>query len=357
MSRVDSPLYFSAFGASTPVGRDMWASAAAARAGVCGFSEHPYMVDTAGEPMRIATAPWVDIEIEGVERYAELLLPAIDEAMAGWRGVPARIGVALALPPPRPGRAASLAGDLLTRMAHRYPGRFGPARVFEAGHAGGYLALDAAAKDCDAGLIDACMVCAVDSYLDPETLDWIEACDQLHGAGPQNNAWGFVPGEAAGVVLVSGGGFLQRHGLTPMAAIDAVGIGREGKVPGTDDPITGEGLSQAFRAALDELASGVCIDNVVCDMNGEAWRADEYGFAVLRAGNRLRAATDFVAPADCWGDVGAAGLPLHMALAAIAHLKHYGRGAMSMVWGSSASGERGAAVLHAQPWRAPESEG
>ena len=167
MSRVDSPLYFSAFGASTPVGRDMWASAAAARAGVCGFSEHPYMVDTAGEPMRIAPAPWVDIEIEGVERYAELLLPAIDEAMAGWRGVPARIGVALALPPPRPGRAASLAGDLLTRMAHRYPGRFGPARVFEAGHAGGYLALDAAAKDCDAGLIDACMVCAVDSYLDP----------------------------------------------------------------------------------------------------------------------------------------------------------------------------------------------
>lgn len=357
MSCADLPLYLSALGASTPVGRNVWTSAAAARAGVCGFCEHPYMVDTAGEPMRIARAPWIDIEVEGVERYAELLLPAIDEAMVAWYGAPARIGLALVLPPQRPGRPASLASDLLVRIEHRYPGRFGGALAFETGHAGGHLALEAAVRSCAAGSIEACMVCAVDSYLDPETLDWIEACDQLHGGGPLNNAWGFVPGEAAGVALVGGADFVQRHGLTPMAAIDAVGIGHENMVPGSDEPITGEGLSQAFRAALAELANGARIDNVVCDMNGEAWRADEYGFAVLRGGDRFRAATAFIAPADCWGDVGAAGLPLHMALAAIGHLKRYDKGPLSMVWGSSASGERGAVLLRAGSWRVPGSEG
>ena len=39
-----------------------WSSAAAVRAGISGFAEHPFMIDTAGEPMRAAIAPWLDIE-------------------------------------------------------------------------------------------------------------------------------------------------------------------------------------------------------------------------------------------------------------------------------------------------------
>ncbi len=31
---------------------------------------------------------------------------------------------------------------------------------------------------------------------------WLEENDQLHGAGPLNNAWGFIPGEGAGAVLL-----------------------------------------------------------------------------------------------------------------------------------------------------------
>ena len=35
------------------------------------------------------------------------------------------------------------------------------------------------------------------AHLD-QSLEWLEACDQLHSAGPLNNAWGFIPGEGAG---------------------------------------------------------------------------------------------------------------------------------------------------------------
>ena len=75
-----SGVYVTAVGASTPVGRDARSTAAAVRASITGFEEHPYMVDTAGEPMRVAMAPWLDVECEGADRFAELLLPALAEA-------------------------------------------------------------------------------------------------------------------------------------------------------------------------------------------------------------------------------------------------------------------------------------
>lgn len=126
-----------------------------------------------------------------------------------------------------------------------------------------------------------------------------------------------------------------------------MGIGREAKLIKTDAVCVGEGLTQAFRAALSKLPADDRIDNIYCDMNGEAYRADEYGFTCLRTKERFREATDFVAPADCWGDVGAAGAPLHVLLAIAACRKGYAKGPLSMVWSSSEGGERAAGVIHA----------
>lgn len=336
-------------GATTPIGRNVWASAAAARAGVCGFSEHPYMIDTAGEPMRIARASWLDVDIEGVQRYAELLFPAIDEALGASVGPGAdpraRLGLALALPPARPGQPPALADDLLKRIYERFGGRFANPQCFEVGHAAGHLALDAAAKACASGAIDACLIGGVDSYLAPETLEWVEACDQLHGGGPLNNAWGFIPGEAASAILVATPAFAQRQGLEAFGEVVGVGLGVETKLIKTDAVCVGEGLTQAFRAALRALASGELIHNVFCDLNGEPYRADEYGFTALRTNESFRSTTDFVAPADCWGDVGAAGVLLHASVAVISQRKRYGKGPLALVWASSESGERGAALI------------
>ena len=78
-------------GASTAVGRDAWSSAAAVRAGISGFGEHPFMIDTAGNPMRVAAAPWLDVALAPLDGFqAPLLFPAIDQAFATagchWRG-------------------------------------------------------------------------------------------------------------------------------------------------------------------------------------------------------------------------------------------------------------------------------
>jgi 3-oxoacyl-[acyl-carrier-protein] synthase-1 len=331
-------------GAVTPIGGDAWTSAAAARAGLCGFREHPYMIDSAGEPMRVARVPWIDVGLPIAERCVQMLLPALDQALAAASPDLKRVGLALGLPPPRPGRGGDLADRMKLAVAGHFGGRIAPIVTFEAGHAAALLALDEALKGLSNGSIDACLIAGTDSYIAPETLEWIEECDQLHCGGPLNNAWGFIPGEAAGALLVQRA-FDAAQGS--MASVLAVGIGRESKLIKTDTVCLGEGLTQAFRAALSELTPAARIDNVFCDMNGEAYRADEYGFTCLRTKERFREATDFFAPADCWGDVGAAGAPLHMLLAVAACRKGYAKGALSMVWGSSEGGERAAAVVRA----------
>jgi 3-oxoacyl-[acyl-carrier-protein] synthase-1 len=81
-------------------------------------------------------------------------------------------------------------------------------------------------------------------------------------------------------------------------------------------------------------------------MNGEPYRADEYGFTVARTSERFVDAADFLAPADCWGDVGAASGPLYLGLAAAAGRRRYSQGPYWLAWTSSESGERCAALLH-----------
>lgn len=342
------PIYIVALGASTPVGRNAWSSAAAVRAGISGFTQHPYMIDTAGEPMRAAIAPWLDIGITGLERFKALLFPAIDQALEPIIQTPAprpRVALSLGLPSPRPGLSDKLQSELIDALGGKYRDTFAAVAAFPSGHAAGLLALEAAAKQLLQGRFDACVVAGVDSYLEPETLEWLEECDQLHGAGPLHNAWGFIPGEAAGAVLIMHHEFVERLKLSPMARVIGLGSAFEPKRIKTETVCIGEGLTQAFRNALQTLPEGAKITDVFCDMNGEPYRGDEYGFTCLRTKEYFESASDFTAPADCWGDVSAASGPLYIGLATIAGAKGYANGNVAFAWASSEGGERAASVL------------
>jgi 3-oxoacyl-[acyl-carrier-protein] synthase I len=346
------PIYVVSLGASTPIGRTAWSSAAAVRAGISGFTEHPHAIDSEGEPLRVASAPWLEFELEGTERLEALLFPAIDDALQPLVQSPAdRVGVALALglPPPRPGVPEDLDRQLRLAIDERYPNRFAAIATFPVGHAGGLQAVDAAARKLEEGTFDACVIAGVDSYLALETLEWLEDTDRVHGAGPLNNAWGFVPGEGAGAVLMATTRARQQIGLEPLALFRGVGLGTEPNVINSPTVCVGVGLTAAFRSALSLVPHGVRVTDVYCDLNGEPYRADEYGFTCLRTKQWFASASDFVAPADCWGDVAAASGPLCMALAAIAGRKGYASGSLAFVSASSESGERAGVLLETVP--------
>jgi 3-oxoacyl-[acyl-carrier-protein] synthase I len=337
-------------GASTAVGRDAWSSAAAVRAGVSGFAQHPYMIDSVGEAMRAALAPWIDIDVHGVDRFQALLFPAVDEALSAWGRASARSSrwaIALALPTARPGLPDALASTLTRRLQDKYGDVFGSAAAFSNGHAAGIIGLKAACEKLRSGALDACVVAAADSWMEPETLEWLEAGDQLHGAGVLNNAWGFIPGEAGAAVLLMRESVAHAAGLPALAFVLGIGTAIEPNRIKTETICTGDGLTQAFHAALAARPAGSKVTDIYCDMNGEPYRADEYGFACLRMKDCFASASEFIAPSDCWGDVGSCGSVLHLCVASIATHKGYAHGPLALVWASAEQGERAAALIAA----------
>src|SRR5262249_36403739 len=113
----------------------------------------------------------------------------------------------------------------------------------------------------------------------------------------------------------------------------------------TETVCIGEGLSQAFKKTLTFLPNGSRVNHTICDMNGEPYRGNEYGFAVLRSPGKFADDADFQTPADCWGDVGAASGPLFAILAAFASQKQYSPGPLTFLWASSEGGLRASALL------------
>src|SRR6185295_17248684 len=127
-------------GAVTAVGHDSWSSAAAVRARVSGMTEHPYMIDSTGEPVVVALAPWLDIDLPERERFEALLFPAVDQALATLdeSADPAiRLALALGLPAARPGVPANLELALRASIAARFEARFSLVAMFDVGHAAG----------------------------------------------------------------------------------------------------------------------------------------------------------------------------------------------------------------------------
>lgn len=335
-------------GAVTAVGLTAWASAAAVRAGLSGFASHRFMVDARGEPLSVAECPLNASAPDLGRRIENCLLAAIAQALVPLAKVPAgalQVELILALPMARPGLPDEFTGPILRTVERAFPGRFARVACVTQGSAGALVALCAVLPQLAAAPDRALVVAGADSWLDPDTLEWLEQTGQLHGAGPRNNAWGFVPGEGAGAVLVLQRDAVPAHGLNMFAQVAGIGTGMETSLIRSSGVCLGEGLTAAFRAAFVGLEPNGRVSDVYCDMNGEPYRADEYGFAVLRCRERFVTASDFVAPADCWGDVGAASAPLGMVLATIAPLKAYARGALSLVWASSQGGERGALLL------------
>jgi 3-oxoacyl-[acyl-carrier-protein] synthase-1 len=333
-------------GARTPVGFDRRSSAAAVRAGIAAIAEHPFMLDRFGEPMKVARDAGLDPALTGLPRLFELAISAAREALAPLKGARRvlKASVVIALGEERPGQDRNTAARLADELCDALNG---PIRIGERlhsmeGHAGGILAMETGRRLIVEGDAELVLAGGVDSYMCPDTLDWLDEIEQLHSEG---NIYGFCPGEAAGFVLIARMETARRLGLAPLIALMSVGSGIERNLIKTEDICLGDGLSAAFRTAAETVRNTATIDRIICDMNGERYRGNEYGFAVLKTAGLFKNAAAFEAPADCWGDVGAAGGPLYAGLVIEAEERGYSRGPLSLIWASSEGGRRGAAIL------------
>lgn len=338
-------------GARTPLGFDAASSAAAVRAGISAIQDHPYMIDRFGERMKVTRDIGVDVAITGPDRAVEIALsPALD-ALRPLHAARQATGVSLILSTgeARPGQAAGFAAQvnakLRSRLAQRVVLDGGGSTA--GGHAGGLLAIYHACKMLRDGKAEFCLAGGVDTYLEPETLEWLDENEQLHSEG---NIYGFCPGEAAGFCLLTMLTTARAYGLQPLLEVVGASTASEENRIKTETVVLGEGLGAAFRFLFEDAPKDP-VGRIICDMNGERYRGNEYGFAVIRNPGRFRDAADFETPADCWGDVGAASGPLFVSLITEAEARNYQDAPLSLIWASSENGAR-AAVLLGGPRRA-----
>jgi 3-oxoacyl-[acyl-carrier-protein] synthase-1 len=130
-----------------------------------------------------------------------------------------------------------------------------------------------------------------------------------------------------------------------MANVLSVATGRETKLTKTEDICLGEGLTQTVQEAVCEQGTEQSITDIICDVNGERYRSEEWGFVCLRLPQYFDDPTAYRSPADSWGDMGAASGPLFAMLACQSADRGYCKGPRTLLWTSSESGLRAAAVL------------
>ncbi len=340
-------VYVIGVGAQTPVGRNALSAAAAVRCGISAYAEHPFMIDKHGEPMVVVRADWLDGSVDGKDRMIRFGIDAAIDALAS-----AHVFKQTSLPIIFALSSANLPQDADRRMVVE---KIEVGLREKCGNIRHHICVDLNAVGAEAlrlaceylknsgnGL---CLVLGVDSHLGSEQLETIDNSGRLHSV---NNSWGFTPGEGAGAVLLATGRAISQGKLKPLAEIAAVATGSEGKLLGTRTVCIGEGLSQAFRGAL---SSSEKVSHSYCDLNGETYRADEFGFAVCRTSDCFHDAGSFTAAAECWGDVGAASVPLQVALATSAWSRGYAKGDISLCWSSSASSSLRGAIRLRNNWR------
>lgn len=333
-------------GARTPLGLNALSSSAAVRAAISAVALHPIFVDKTGEKMCVAHDALLDPFIPATDRFVTLLHASLQEALAGattLRGgtpVPFIIG----LPEPRPGLPPDLDQMLALRLREEDIVRpTDPILMLPHGHAAGLMAIQVAAQKIMDGETEVCVAAGVDSYINPYTLEWLDETGRLMSGENRN---GFPPGEGAAACLLASRTAAERNGLPVLATIAATSTEIEPIAITAEGVCIGQGLSKTIQNVARQLhLPEQKITATYCDLNGERYRNEEFTYTLLRTQESFVDAHDYLHPADCWGDVGAASGPLFASLAIMSSLRGYSKGPTPLLWAGSESGYRSAVLL------------
>lgn len=268
---------------------------------------------------------------------------------AGIKSLPLLLG----LPEPRPGFNKEDAHWIGQQLAwgKELPVSISEHRAYMGGHGSVLFLIDQARREMAAGQYDACLIGGVESYFHPATMDWLDNNRQLLGSVSRS---AFVPSEGAGFCLVIKPDAALQAGLQPIATVLNSASAWEASLIKTQDLNLGKGLIEVVRSTAATLnPEQESINAIYCDINGERYRSEEWGFVCLKLAHYFDDPTGYRSPADCWGDMGAASGALFVSLATQAALRGYAKGKRSLLWTGSENGLRAATLLEADVTHKP----
>jgi 3-oxoacyl-[acyl-carrier-protein] synthase-1 len=223
----------------------------------------------------------------------------------------------------------------------------GECHAINQGHAGMAAALQYAQQRLPRSAVDRFLIVATDSYLDQLSLEWLQAHRRLKSP---DIPVGLMPGEAAACILVEDSAAARRRNVAPQAFVSAVSVGQVHDQSVTRRPRVGQALANVIEDALAKLLGpGKAFrGDIVCDLNGEVWRASEWGNTRVRLGARLDEPVRLVIPGVSLGDTGAASGAVALCMVVRSFRRKYASSSRSLVVSSSEHGAIGAFVLGAE---------
>jgi 3-oxoacyl-[acyl-carrier-protein] synthase-1 len=281
-----------------------------------------------------------------VQRLLELALPPIKELMA-TAGLARKDLMAtrflFSLPGNHGGRLALPESHLFIRPYFERLA-LSPSEeplIYQEGQTGMFTALSEAKRLLQQGLCRFCLLIGVESYLTKASLQWLDNTWRLKSA---RNVDGFIPGECAVALLLEKQQQADTRRQPVLARVGAVRSALEKQTLGGERLSTGQGLTDAIRDALGSPARQAPFWTA-CDLNGESYRAHEWGLCLARLGELLAPQRALWHPSDCIGDVGAASGGLYVAMTCRAFARGYAPAERALLWASADEGTRSACVV------------
>jgi 3-oxoacyl-[acyl-carrier-protein] synthase-1 len=299
--------------------------------------------------LRAGVVPGLESDLEGSQRLLHLALPALQGLFADSKLSRADIregALLLALPLPDPVVSGWALSQRFARELFRRSGLgdWGEVVTLEAGAAGVLTLVEQARALLTNRRLRFCVLLALDSYLPVDRLDWLDTARRLRSP---RNVDGFIPGEAACALLLEHRRTAEARGVPLRGVVGPVASGTEPATVDSGRWSTGAGLCQALRPLLRSEGGEAIGEWTLCNLNGESYRAREWGLVQARLAKSLKAARKLQHPADRMGDAGTAMTAILMASACHAFSRNHAPAPIALVWVTSDDSARAALLLRA----------
>lgn len=349
--------YVYATGVRSPAGTNTLEVATMLRTGVPVIGGSPLEGDDSKVGLAMGLERTLSPTLFGPERASALLRLALEELSRSCREAPRgtelrelSLRVVLALPEAEPGQARSalqsplvaelgrLAENLLGASDVRYSPPNGPG-----GGAGAARVLDDALTALERREVDAVVFGGCHTDYDPERVRTLQASGRLFS---NENANAPLPGEGAAVVLLGRSDLENKTGLEKRGAVFAVSSARSELTPWNDRSVLADdALARCITEACRPLPAELGVGFALSDVTTEIFRVRELYHAITRATERFVEPFAVDAPAQRIGALGAAALPLALAVGADMFHRGYAPTPFGLLLAGNDDGERAAVLV------------